>query len=359
MLSSRQRLVSVTAAVAALAGSALPAWALSVTVNGQATTFSPAPIERAGRVFVPLRGVFEKLGASVVYAGGVINATGNGREISLKIGSTAATINGQSKNVDVAPFIIGASTYVPLRFVSEALGAGVNYDSSNQIVALTTSGQVAAGAAPAPAAAAPAPAASALTNVLKEFQPGRDAYVGATKPTVSAAFTQPVDPNSVHLTLDGLDITTAATRSSSGFVYSPPSPLQSMKHTLLAAGKLASGQAFSESFAFTSGSDARKNSLTLSSPVDGATVPQTFTVAGKTVPNARVHILGGATASVGGVFAFGAGNYTGDTLADASGNFSQSVNLQTVSGASIGLTVTSTDPQTKESAQKKVRLKAQ
>jgi len=357
LLSPRQRFASAATILAAMAGAALPASALSVTVNGQATTFSPAPIERAGRVFVPLRGVFEKLGASVVYAGGVINATGNGRAISLKIGSTAATINGQSKNVDVAPFIIGASTYVPLRFVSEALGAGVNYDSANQIVALTTSGQTAANAAPA--SAAPAPAASALGNVLKDFEPGRNAYVGATKPTVSAGFAQAVDPNSVHLTLDGLDITNAATRSSTGFVYSPPSPLQSMKHTLLATGKLASGQAFSESYAFTSGSDAPKNTLTLSSPAEGTTVAQSFTVAGKTVPNARVHIVGGATASVGGVFAFGAGNYTGDTLADASGNFSQSVNLQTVSGASIGLTVTSTDPQTKESAQKKLRLKAQ
>ena len=48
-----------------------------------------------GRVFVPLRGVFEQLGASVVYSNGTIDANGNGRDISLQIGSTQATVNGQ------------------------------------------------------------------------------------------------------------------------------------------------------------------------------------------------------------------------------------------------------------------------
>jgi len=348
------------ALAALLAATTLPAWALSVTVNGSPVTFNPPPIERAGRVFVPLRGVFERLGASVVYQGGVINATGNQRTIALKIGSTTATINGVSKTIDSAPFIIGASTYVPLRFVSEALGAGVNYDAANQVVALQTgAGSSAAAPAGAPVAAAPAAPAAPVGNVLKEFEPGVNASVGSQKPTVSANFTQPADANTVHLALDGLDITNASTRSSSGFVYAPPSPLQSIKHTLMATGKLASGGSFSQSWSFTSGSEAPRNSLTLSTPVDETSVGQNFEIKGKTAPNARVHIVAGATASLGGVFAFGAGNYTGDTIADAAGNFSQAVSLQTVSGASIGLTVTSTDPTTKESAQKKLRLRAQ
>jgi hypothetical protein len=83
---------------------------------------APAPQERAGRVFVPLRGIFEQLGASVVYQNGIINAQGNGRAVSLRIGSTQATVNGQLQNLDVPPFVVGASTYVPLRFVSQAQG---------------------------------------------------------------------------------------------------------------------------------------------------------------------------------------------------------------------------------------------
>jgi hypothetical protein len=341
-------LAAVSALAAVTFASALPAFALSVTVNGQAIALAPPPIERAGRVFVPLRGVFEKLGASVVYEAGVINANGSGRTISLKIGSNQATVNGSAQTVDTPPFIVGATTYVPLRFISEALGAGVNYDATNKLVALTT-GQ-------APVAAT---VATPLARILRGSAPERDAYVGSTKPTISSNFSQRVDPNSVRITLDGLDISRSATISDSGFIYAPPSPLQSIKHHMAVAGKLAGGQDFSEEWSFTSGGVAPKDTVFLSSPSDGASVPANFTIAGKAVPNARIRIVAGATASLGGAFAFGAGTYTGDTLADGDGNFSQSVSLQTVSGAEIGLTVTATDPQTKESAQKKLRLRAQ
>ncbi len=113
---------------------------VEVTVNGSAVDISPPPIVQAGRVFVPVRGVFEQLGASVVYSNGTINATGNGRNISLQIGSTQATVNDQPQTIDVAPFIVGASTYVPLRFISEALGDSVSWDDANSIAAIDTGG---------------------------------------------------------------------------------------------------------------------------------------------------------------------------------------------------------------------------
>ncbi|MDQ2858789.1 MAG: copper amine oxidase N-terminal domain-containing protein, partial [Candidatus Eremiobacteraeota bacterium] len=157
--------LAATGAVAVLATGSASAQNVSVTLNGSPVNLVPAPISRAGRVFVPLRGVFEKLGASVVYAGGTINAQGNGRSVALRIGSTQATVDGQAQALDVAPFIVGASTYVPLRFVSQALGATVNYDGSSHVVALTRDG----GGANMPAStitpqpAAGQPAKSALT----------------------------------------------------------------------------------------------------------------------------------------------------------------------------------------------------
>ena len=142
------RQVGATAAVlAASLLTTLPAGAqseITVVINGTSVDFSPPPIIQAGRVFVPLRHVFETLGASVVYSNGTINATGNDRNISLQIGSNQATVNGQPQTIDVAPFIIGASTYVPLRFVSEALGASVDWDESNHVVSISLAG------APAP-----------------------------------------------------------------------------------------------------------------------------------------------------------------------------------------------------------------
>src|SRR5580700_6241218 len=112
-----------------------------IVVNGQTVQFDQPPIVRAGRVFVPLRGVFERLGASVVYDNGTINATGNGRAIQLQIGSTRAVVNGVAQQLDVAPFLVGARTLVPLRFISESLGANVQYDNSSRVVSINSNGQ--------------------------------------------------------------------------------------------------------------------------------------------------------------------------------------------------------------------------
>lgn len=355
-----RRVVASAVTAAALLGSTLPAYAVSVQLNGSAVNLNPPPITRAGRVFVPLRGIFERLGASVVYQAGVINATGSsGRTVSLHIGAHTATVNGASQPLDVAPFIIGASTYVPLRFVSQALGATVNYDAANQIVAIGTNGTNtnATPATPAAPAAAATKAASGLQ--LRDPQPGRGAYVQSTKPTIQATFSQHADPNSVHVTLDGRDITATTTISDTGIVYTPQSDLQNSKHTVRVTGKDASGVAFDRGWSFTSGTTQPTNSVTISSPADGATVGGTFTVSGHTTPNARVHIVAGSAASFGGILHFGTGTYTSDTLADASGNFSQQISLQTIPGGQIGVTVTSTDPATKASAQKTLRLGAQ
>jgi hypothetical protein len=189
------RAAAAAIAVFALTTTAASAQDVSVTLNGSPVMLNPAPQERAGRVFVPLRGVFERLGASVVYQDGTINAQGNNHSVSLHIGSTQATVDGQQQTLDVAPFIIGASTYVPLRFVSQALGANVNYDASNRIVALSEN----AGPPPqrygpqnGPPAQPPMdqqqqpPQRSPLT--LRDERPAADASVDSRRPTIEANF---------------------------------------------------------------------------------------------------------------------------------------------------------------------------
>ena len=266
----------------------------------------------------------------------------------MHIGSNAATVNGQSQTIDEPPFVIGASTYVPLRFVSEALGAGVNYDASNQLVALNTNG--------APGGPPPAGPPQA-SHLLRDLEPTRDASVGSRRPTISANFAQPVDPNSVRVTLDGLDVTRDATRSPSGFIYAPTSPLQSMPHTVEVMGNFQGGQPFSERWHFATGASAERNSLTITSPLDGSPVGRRFVITGRTVPNALVHVDAGASANFAGrSFAFGSNNYEGDTTADGNGNFSAPVVVQSFPGASIGVTITSTDPASRESAQQKLQF---
>ena len=243
-------------AIGALVG--LPAAAagpVSVTVNGTGINLNPAPSERAGRVFVPLRGVFENLGASVVYASGVINATGRGHTVSLRIGSQQATVDGQQQTVDVAPFIVGASTYVPLRFVSQALGATVNYDGSNNIVAISTNGNGNGNVAQQPpnVVVTPVPRIRGGNGdiSLATTAPLRGSHITSRTPTIDGTFTGgTADPNTVHVTLDDLDVTGDTVRNPHGFSYAPRSPLQSGQHFVRVNGNDTNGHAFGRGWDF-------------------------------------------------------------------------------------------------------------
>ncbi len=117
------------------------AQSISVIVDGTPMTFTDQqPIDQAGRVFVPMRAVFEGLGASVVYENGTINSTKGTRTISLHIGSPQATVDGQPVQLSTPPFIIGARTLIPLRFVAQALGAIVSWSEANATVYISTKG---------------------------------------------------------------------------------------------------------------------------------------------------------------------------------------------------------------------------
>lgn len=338
------RVTAIVTTVALCTGLAT-AQDISVTVNGQTATLNPPPVERAGRVLVPLRGVFERLGASVVYANGQINAQGNQHSVSLHIGSNQATVNGQLQNLDVAPFIIGASTYVPLRFVAQALGAQVNWDNANHVVAIvSTAGVANQTITPVPAA----PRQSALH--LRQERPANGATVASVRPTIEATFVGAnADPNSIHMRLDGADVTTETTRSPDGVVYSPPSDLLSNEHHVVVTGKDSDGRPFHLAWQFASGTSHAVNYIRDLKPTDGQRVPGTFTISGKTLPNARVELDAGATLSMGNVFALGGDHERIEATADANGNFSQRVQLNAAAGETVTLIVTSTDPSTKSS----------
>lgn len=320
---------------------------VQIVVNGSQVQFDQPPIERSGRVFVPLRGVFERLGASVVYDNGTINATGNGRTIQLQIGSTRAVVNGVAQQLDVAPFLVGARTLVPLRFISESLGANVQYDSSNRVVSINSNGQ-----APAPPAA---PSSVTLTNL----RPGNRAYIQVARPAVSGSFSQAVDPNSVRLTLDGRDVSSTTYVSQNNFLFTPTYDLSQTTHTVEVRGTSAAGATFDRSWSFTSSATSSNNNggtnygtnyLQNLLPNDGSTVGSTFTVSGQTLPNSTVHIAATGSALLGGILRVGLGTYSSDVQADGNGRFSQTVSMQVPSGSTIGVRLTSIAPNTNAGA---------
>jgi len=138
------KLISLAALAfsAAVASAQTDQPAIRVLVDGDRIHFgTQQPTETDGRVMVPLRGVFEKLGATVDWnpSNQTITARKEGIRVRLTIGQLDASINRESTRMDVAASLVDGVTMVPLRFVSESLGAFVNWDQTNHEVDITSS----------------------------------------------------------------------------------------------------------------------------------------------------------------------------------------------------------------------------
>lgn len=120
--------------------SVLPAQAITVSVDGAQLPDQPAPILSNGRVLLPMRAVFQALGAKVDYQAGKISAHRADRQVELELGNPTARVQRQPVSLEVAPQLVGGHTYVPLRFVGEALGAAVTWESSSKSVFVQSSG---------------------------------------------------------------------------------------------------------------------------------------------------------------------------------------------------------------------------
>lgn len=110
--------------------------AVNVYVNDQLLNLDvPAKVIN-DRTMVPLRGIFESLGASVewVQSTNSIEVTKDSTTIELYFNSKTAKVNGQETSLDVPPTVVNNRTLVPVRFISETLGANVMWDAGTQSV---------------------------------------------------------------------------------------------------------------------------------------------------------------------------------------------------------------------------------
>jgi len=115
---------------------------INVVINGQPVAFTGVPPQEVNNsVLVPLRGVFEQLGANVQYnpQTKTIFAVKGSTNISLALGSSTAYINNQPQQLAQAPTVMVGTTLVPLRFVAEAFGAYVEWESQSSTVEIQTS----------------------------------------------------------------------------------------------------------------------------------------------------------------------------------------------------------------------------
>ena len=145
---------------------------IRVFIDGRPVNFDVPPQMIQGRVLVPLRGIFEQLGATVNY-----NATTNrilavrgGQAVELTVGSRQAAVNNLPTLLDVPAFTINGRTMVPLRFISEALGAGVQWLSANDTILINSNGGT-------PTAAVPPVASGEVTGRLMAVTTGQNPQI--------------------------------------------------------------------------------------------------------------------------------------------------------------------------------------
>jgi hypothetical protein len=111
---------------------------IKVQVDGTYLSMDVAPAAINGRVLVPLRAIFEALGAQVDYQNGVISSNKGDDIVVLYLGQKYMKVNDQTVSLDVAPAVINNRTLVPIRAISDAYSCTVNWDGGKKTVFIST-----------------------------------------------------------------------------------------------------------------------------------------------------------------------------------------------------------------------------
>lgn len=95
-----------------------------------------AALVKGGHIYVPLRSMFEQMGATVSAStdGNTVTAVKSGVTVSVTLGKHEVVINGETRPLDVPPILYKGILLVPVRVLSEALGAYVQWVPSQRVV---------------------------------------------------------------------------------------------------------------------------------------------------------------------------------------------------------------------------------
>ncbi len=220
------------ASILAVAVAAVP----RIAVNDR--PLDVAPIVENGRVLVPMRAIFEALGARLHYDATThtIAADGGGHFVHLQIGNTDAIVDDRIVKLDVPARIVGTSTYVPMRFVAQSFGALVGYDNASALVTVNLPDAV---------------DASGSTGRVGSLVPAANATIATGYPTVSAVIGGDVPIRNATLTVDGVDVTDATTFDGTALTYIPSQGLQPGAHQVDVSGVDTANVPFDRSWQFT------------------------------------------------------------------------------------------------------------
>ncbi|MFJ5566576.1 copper amine oxidase N-terminal domain-containing protein [Lysinibacillus xylanilyticus] len=114
----------------------LPAYAAhsTIKIDGVVVTTDAAPETKNNRTMVPLRVISENLGATVNWTDSKVTLTNNKMQITLQPNSNTVIKNGKIELLDVKPYLKNSRLFVPIRFIAETFGCQVNYQNSTVTV---------------------------------------------------------------------------------------------------------------------------------------------------------------------------------------------------------------------------------
>ncbi len=113
---------------------------VSVYINGIKQSYNQNAYVKNGTTLVPMRGIFESLGAGVQWESATQKVTGKkgNTTITLNVGNKKVYVSEKAStksiSLDQPSEVRNGSTMVPLRVISESLGASVQWDSANNAV---------------------------------------------------------------------------------------------------------------------------------------------------------------------------------------------------------------------------------
>lgn len=109
------------------------------TVFGKKVTNDVAPVVKNDRTMLPIRFIAEALGADVKWNGEEqkVTITKDSTVIVITIGSDKALVNNKEEQLDSAAYIENDRTYLPIRFVTENIGADVKWNDTDKTVIIT------------------------------------------------------------------------------------------------------------------------------------------------------------------------------------------------------------------------------
>ena len=112
--------------------------------DGQVKNVDVAPFIEDGRTYIPVRYLAEALGASVNWesATRTVALTKGAVEVRFVIGGNTITVDGKSRAMDVVPLIKGGRTFLPARYVAEAFGYRVSWDANTKGVLVSLAGNL-------------------------------------------------------------------------------------------------------------------------------------------------------------------------------------------------------------------------